>query len=66
MIDEEPDEEDWGSFPISISRRYYSQLLRDSRLLTALEVAGVRTWDGYDNALTLLEEMEKSDGDSQD
>lgn len=51
-----------GTVVVSISR--FNELVRDSRFLTALEVAGVRTWDGYDTALTLLEEMEKSGGDS--
>ena len=53
-----------GEETVVVSIARFKQLVHDSRFLTALEVAGVANWDGYDNALTLLEEMEKSDGDS--
>ncbi len=39
---------------ISVSRKEYEQLQRDSRLLAALQAQGVDNWDGYDSALESL------------
>ncbi|WP_051560198.1 YqaJ viral recombinase family protein [Marinobacterium jannaschii] len=40
---------------ITISRKEYEQLKRDSAMLAALQGAGVDSWDGYDHAMAMLE-----------
>jgi hypothetical protein len=35
---------------VTISRREYEQLLKDSDWLSCLEAAGVDNWEGFDNA----------------
>lgn len=41
--------------PVTISRDEYDSLKRDSRMLEALRSAGVDNWEGYDDALDMLE-----------
>ena len=43
---------------VTISKEYYNQLLRDSRLLAALEGAGVDSWEGWMVALEMAREDE--------
>ena len=43
---------------VTISKEEYESLLEDSRLLGALQAAGVDNWEGYDNACELLDEDE--------
>jgi hypothetical protein len=43
---------------ITISKKEYESLLKDSKKLSALEAAGVNNWDGYDYAIELMQEME--------
>lgn len=40
---------------ITINKTEYDQLLKDSKMLECLEAAGVDNWEGYDDALNLLE-----------
>ena len=42
---------------ITITLKEYNGLLADSNKLLALESAGVDNWQGYDDAMTILEEM---------
>lgn len=41
---------------VTISRAEYDQLLADQRLIEALRAAGVDNWEGYDDAMHMLEE----------
>lgn len=41
---------------ITISKKQYDQLLRDSALLECLEGAGVDNWEGYGYAWEAMEE----------
>lgn len=41
---------------ITISKKLYDKLMRESKLLGCLEAAGVDNWDGYMVALDLFEE----------
>lgn len=41
--------------PVTISRAEHDKLKRDSRMLEALRSAGVDNWEGYDDALDMLE-----------
>jgi hypothetical protein len=43
---------------ITISKKEYESLLEDSEKLSALEAAGVDNWEGYDNAMEMMEDME--------
>jgi hypothetical protein len=43
---------------ITISKKEYENLLKDSKKLSALENAGVDNWEGYDYARELMQEME--------
>jgi len=40
----------------TISLTRYSELLASEEKLNALEAAGVNNWDGYDDAMEILEE----------
>lgn len=42
---------------ITIPRKEYEQLIRDSKFLSCLESAGVDNWDGYDNAREIFNEQ---------
>ena len=41
---------------VVISKELYEALLNRDQKLCALEAAGVDNWDGYDEALSILEE----------
>lgn len=41
---------------ITITKEEYEELLDDSQLLDALREAGVDNWDGYDEAMEMLDE----------
>ena len=41
---------------IVLSTKEYKRLLEDSKLLAALEAAGVDNWDGYEDALEYMED----------
>lgn len=41
---------------VEISKSEYQKLLEAEKLLHALQVAGVDNWDGYEQALDILEE----------
>lgn len=41
---------------VTISIDDYSELVRDSKFLSALGAAGVDNWDGYDFALDMMED----------
>ena len=43
---------------ITISKKEYEELLKDSQFLDCLRGAGVDNWDGYDYALEMMKEME--------
>ena len=43
---------------ITISKKEYESLLEDSEKLSALEAAGVDNWEGYDNAMEMMQDME--------
>lgn len=41
---------------VTITEAEYNQLLKDSGWLSCLEEAGVDNWEGYDEALRILQE----------
>lgn len=41
---------------ITISKKEYDQLLRDQRFLNALCAAGVDNWEGYSEAINMMDE----------
>ena len=43
---------------VTISKEEYESLLEDSEKLSALEAAGVDSWEGYDSAMELVGDME--------
>jgi len=43
---------------ITISKKEYEELLKDSQFLDCLRGAGVDNWDGYDHAMEMMKEME--------
>jgi hypothetical protein len=43
---------------VTISKKEYESLLEDSEKLSALEAAGVDNWEGYDNAMEMMKDME--------
>ncbi len=45
---------------ISITQSEYSQLIKDQKLLYALQAAGVDNWEGYDTVLDILKENESN------
>ncbi len=46
---------------ITITLKEYEELREATRTLNALEAAGVDNWDGYDEALSLMEENEEAE-----
>ena len=40
---------------VTITKKEYDQLIEDKNLLNALEGAGVDNWDGYSDAMEVLE-----------
>jgi len=46
---------------ITISKKEYNQLQKDSNFLEALRAAGVDNWCGYGEAFDILEEWEKEE-----
>lgn len=45
---------------VTILKKVYEQLKEDSDLLEALRQSGVDNWDGWSDALSLVEEWKKS------
>lgn len=43
---------------VTISRAKYAQLFNDSKFLDALLEAGAEEWEGYQTALSIIEEEE--------
>jgi hypothetical protein len=43
---------------VTISKKEYEELVKDSEKLSALEAAGVDNWQGYDNAMEMMKDME--------
>lgn len=43
---------------ITITKKEYDQLIKDSEFLNALRAAGVDNWNGYSMAYDILEEKE--------
>lgn len=43
---------------IRITKKEYEGLNKDSRILLALQGAGVDNWEGFDSAMEMLDEME--------
>lgn len=41
---------------VTITKKEYDQLIEDSRILDALRWARVDNWQGYDDAMTRLQE----------
>ncbi len=48
-----------NSETVTISKKEYDQLIKDSEFLEALRAAGVDNWDGYSYAFEILNEQEK-------
>ena len=46
---------------VTISKEEYESLLEDSNKLLALEGAGVDNWEGYDEAMDMMREMNEED-----
>jgi hypothetical protein len=46
---------------VTISKEEYESLLEDSNKLLALEGAGVDNWEGYDEAMEMMREMNEED-----
>ena len=46
---------------ITISIKEYNSLQEDSQKLMALEAAGVDNWQGYDDAMVILDEMKSNE-----
>lgn len=42
---------------VTIFKEEYEELLEDSKFLEALMAAGVDNWEGYDDAVELMENM---------
>lgn len=60
MADKNPNEE-----MITIPKKEYDALQADSLKLSALEGAGVDNWQGYDDAMDILDAMKKEENDSE-
>jgi len=43
---------------ITISKKEYEELLKDSQFLDCLRGAGVDNWEGYEYAQEMMKEME--------
>ena len=43
---------------VTISKKEYEELLEDQLLLQCLQGAGVDNWQGYDDAIHMMKEME--------
>lgn len=43
---------------ITISKKEYEELLKDSQFLDCLQGAGVDNWEGYEYAQEMMKEME--------
>ena len=43
---------------ITITKKEYDQLQKDSEWLSYLEAAGVDNWDGYDEAINMQREAQ--------
>jgi len=43
---------------VTMTRKQYDTLVRDQKILQALEAAGVDNWEGYDEAMGMLGEGE--------
>lgn len=43
---------------VTISKKEYDKLVKDSEFLNALKAAGVDNWEGYSYAFELLEDEE--------
>ena len=46
---------------VTISRKKYDQLQRDSDMLNALEACGVDNWEGYSDAHKYREQQEEDE-----
>jgi hypothetical protein len=44
---------------IDINKKIYDELVKDQLKLRALEASGVDNWEGYDNAMDLLQEWKE-------
>lgn len=43
---------------VTITKKEYDDLLKDSEWLSCLEAAGVDNWQGYEDAIQMLKENE--------
>lgn len=43
---------------VTIAKSEYDQLLKDSALLSCLEACGVDNWQGWDDAINMMDEEE--------
>lgn len=46
---------------VTITRKEYDQLVKDSEWLSCLEAVGVDNWEGYDCALEMLHEDDEDE-----
>lgn len=46
---------------VTISKEEYDSLVEDSLFLECLQGAGVDNWQGYDDAIEMMEEREAND-----
>lgn len=44
---------------VTITRKEYDQLVKDSEWLSYLEAAGVDNWEGYDYAIEMMQEADE-------
>ena len=44
---------------VTITKKEYEKLKEDRRLLEALVAAGIDNWDGYDEAIAILDSEEE-------
>lgn len=49
-----------GEETVTISKKEYEELTNSSIFLSALEAAGIDSWDGYDDAKEIMEEWQKN------
>jgi hypothetical protein len=50
---------------ITITKEEYDELIYDQMKLIALEGAGVDNWEGWDDAMEILEEMKKEEENNE-